>query len=890
MPTKTEAIKNFLNDHPISSLSGLYSANMEVQVNVAQDGGERVEESFKGRQWHGWTDGAQTWKSFRIPYKAKSEPEYTDTQMSFNLADHVEGIGLTGWDWKNLVSRWVAFDFDSITNHKEALTDEQLKEIVQKVENIPWVSAFKSTSGKGIHLYIFLKAVPCKNHTEHAALARSILGLMSATAGYDFSSKVDICGGNMWIWHRKAQRSDGEGLKLIKQGGKLDEVPPNWRDHVKVITGAKRRALPQDIGDESKIEATASQYTHTPLDSDHKRLIEWLKSNNAMWWWSQDQHMLVTHTYHLKEAFIDLGFKGVYDTISTGKEKGVDYNCFCFPQRQGAWAVRRFTAGVQEHETWEQDGSGWTRCYYNQEPSLHVASRMFAGKELPKGGFQFDDAEAAQKTAHALGSPWDNLPAWASARSTVIREHKDGRRIVVEVERQSKDNANEMQGWVCVKDKTWQRIFNANINPITESDLGNFDDLIRHMITEQQEDYGWALCAEGRWRVEPLMHIKAALESMGFDPKECKEIVGKSVFKCWEVVNIPFVDEYPGNRKWNRSSAQLRFKPSQAENPKFETWLQVLNHCGASMDSAIKNMPWCANNGLVTGGDYLKCWIAALFQQPIEPLPYLFFYGPQNSGKSIFHEALQLLISNGVVRADNALISPSGFNGELAGAVLCVIEETDLQNNKVAYNRIKDWVTSRTLSIHEKGQTPYHIPNTTHWVQAANDHYACPIFAGDTRITAIFVPELDPIDLIPKRDLLYRLEQEAGDFLTEILSLEIPPSGDRLAIPVVTTNEKLSMERVNRSPLLSWLEECCFECPGNLITFAEVYNRFRDWLDVADRPKYTKIAFGRELPPKFPKGRVRGQAAEFIANLSFDKDTRPIGAYALKANGYLEPA
>src|SRR5690606_33656401 len=103
-------------------------------------------------------------------------------------------------------------------------------------------------------------------------------------------------------------------------------------------------------------------------------------------------------------------------------------------------------------------------------------------------------------------------------------------------------------------------------------------------------------------------------------------------------------------------------------------------------------------------------------------LPYLFLYGPQGSGKSIFHEALSLLVTKGIVRADAALISQSGFNGELVSAVLCVIEETDLRQNKtIAYNRIKDWVTGKTINIHVKGGTPYSAANMTHWLQCANE-------------------------------------------------------------------------------------------------------------------------------------------------------------------------
>ena len=87
MATKTQVIKTFLTDNTIADLAERYNHDMECQVNVAQGNGERVEGEYKGRQWHGWInqDSGETWKSFRIPYKANTDPEYTDTELNFNF-------------------------------------------------------------------------------------------------------------------------------------------------------------------------------------------------------------------------------------------------------------------------------------------------------------------------------------------------------------------------------------------------------------------------------------------------------------------------------------------------------------------------------------------------------------------------------------------------------------------------------------------------------------------------------------------------------------------------------------------------------------------------------------------------------------------------------------
>ena len=171
--TKTEAVKYLLTKHTHPDLAALYDPGLEVQVSVAQDGGDRVDKEFKGKTYGVWTDGRTEWKSFRIPRNADSDAEDNDGPMNFNLEAHVEGIGMTGWDWRRRVSLWSAYDFDSIVGHAEGhrgkLTDEELAEVKRRAMSIPWVTVRKSTGGKGIHLYVFLPDVPTANHTEHAA-------------------------------------------------------------------------------------------------------------------------------------------------------------------------------------------------------------------------------------------------------------------------------------------------------------------------------------------------------------------------------------------------------------------------------------------------------------------------------------------------------------------------------------------------------------------------------------------------------------------------------------------------------------------------------------------------------------------------------------------------
>lgn len=869
---KTEAIKNFLTDHTLKDLAELYTFDMEVQVNVAQENGERIEGEFKGKKWLGWSDGINSWKPFRIPYAANTKPEYTDSVMSYDLSKYAEGIGMTGWDWKNKVSRWVAYDFDAIVGHSEKhakkLTDTELQEVRDKLNDIDWTTIRYSTSGSGLHIYVHLYPyIQTNTHTEHAALARAILGVMSAKTGFNLEAKVDACGQNMWVWHRKMKGT--HGLQVIKTGSPLSQVPPNWKDHLSVINGHKKRIVPKFVDEddaEKLFNELTGQRSRVELDEEHRKLIKFIESTEYTSWYDADNNMFVTHTFALKAAHKELDLKGVFETLSQGQEG--EQNCFCYPIRNGGWVVRRYTRGVAEHRTWDQDRNGWTRCYFNSEPNLKTLAMYYGGVEHPQGGYVFNEAEMAQKVASQLGSNL-SIPNFALTRPARLKDGKDGK-ISIEIEQQQHDHSEQMKDWILERGK-WKRVLLVRDNQTNEIDIGNYDDIIRHLVDENGNDLGWVVKTDGFWRSEPISHVSMFLEAFGLDRNQVKRVLGASVIRCWRIVNKPFDVEYPGERQWNRHAPQFRYPPStDLDNLHYPTWLKILNHCGSSLDEYILQNDWCKINGILTGADYLKCWIASVFQKPTEPLPYLFFYSrEQNTGKSIFHEALSLLVTSGVVRADQAL-GDTQFNGELENAVVCVIEETDLSGakNKTTYNKIKDWVTSRQLPIRKLYETARLITNTTHWIHCTNDENSVPMFPGDTRIIMIHVPALE--EVIAKRDLIRSLTKEAPDFLASIVNLELPECNDRLNLPVIVTSDKIDSEQGNKTPLDLFIEEKCFNYIGNTILLSEFHEQFSVWCDPVSLKYWSKHRIGKEINKnKYPKGRLPKNPNIHIANLSF---------------------
>lgn len=869
----SESIKTFLVNSTYKDLADLYNHDMEVQILVAQDEGDRLEKGFKGEKTNTFTDGIQTWFSYRIPKNANTVPEDNDKEIKYDLAKHALGIGCTGWDFENKISKFVAFDFDAISGHSDKhankLTELELQEVQENVKSIPWVQVRYSTSGSGLHLYVFLPNIPTVNHIEHKALARAILSMMSGITHYDFQSKVDALGGILWFWHRKMIGT--RGLKLIKNHSELCDIPSTWRDHLSVVSGKKSKSIPFFIPEdvEDTFLELCGQKARIKLDDDHKKLIKYLHDNGHTCMYNQDHHLFIVHTHALKEAHIALKLKGLFDTISAGSEGG-DHNAWINPLSKGGWIVRRYTQGIQEKDNWDQDSTGYTKCYLNKVPEFKIIARCYNGLEHPTGGWVFASAKEAQEAANVLGVDL-GLPDWSYHKKTKLKINKEGR-LIAELDFDSSSDIikgglkNYLQ-----EGKTWKKIFD---NPTEQSEIesSNFDDVVRHLVSNSNDDVGWAIKTfNHNWESNPVNHVQKALQSLGHTSSDVTQILGSCVMKSWKIVNLPFQNEYPGDRRWNKNAAQLQFIPSSdLDNLNFPSWNILFNHLGKSLDEALLKNDWAAVNGITKGSDYIKLWISSVLQKPEEPTPYLFLCGNENCGKSTLHEALSLLIVNGVKRVDNALTSQGSFNGELENSVICVTEETDLKKNKAALNKIRDWVTSRTITIHKKGLDPFDTANTSHFIQCSNDSNALPIFPGDTRITVIHVSDIPKENQIAKRELFKSLEKEAPDILAELLSIDIPICDERLNIPVIETEAKAKAQDSNKSDLEMFTDECCHYVPGSTIKFSDFYNRFLEFLSPDQVPFWSKIRVGREIPSKFVYGRSPAHAnQQFVGNISW---------------------
>ena len=459
LPKVSEAISAFLKSTPVNYANDLtcrYSVNMEVQIMVDPTGGEPVYVGDKlvRNTWQicDVDYGTYSFHHIRIPKKAMSAPYWNDTNIRFPFQRHVECIGMTGWNWKQNQSCWVAFDFDSITGHAQGVgvTADDLELVKKAACKIPWVQVRRSTGGSGLHLYVYFdpQDLPeTENHNVHSALARTVLGLMEREAGFDFRANMDVLGGNMWIWHRKIS-DDNRGLEVLKDYEHFcPRLPENWKDNIDVVSGSKSKVVIRGINDTDydSFESQSSSRSRIEIDEVHTSMEERIHQMGYSIIWVPDHHCWQTHVKAFEDLMAEFPgeYCGIFKTLSEGSDKGKP-NCFAFPIKDGGLRVTRFGRGSKEHEIWQQDGTDWTWTYFNRKASLSEAASTYGGCENPDGkGWVFTDFDDARNVCKILGGDLQIDATWIEvfgeeSRNITLRPNKR-QQLVVEIVKKKGD-------------------------------------------------------------------------------------------------------------------------------------------------------------------------------------------------------------------------------------------------------------------------------------------------------------------------------------------------------------------------------------------------------------------------------------------------------------------
>lgn len=900
-----------------------YTPAMEIQINVTPGQGELVADARNT-----WDDGHHKYWHIRIPKGARTDnPNWSDYELRFplgpSLPDQVpshdgyaEAIGMTGWDWEHRRSKWVAFDFDGITGHAKGvgISEEELVKVQEAACGIPWVESRLSTRGGGVHLYVYFAGpddppeagIPTENHTVHAALARCVLGIMSQHAEFDFASATDCCGGNMWVWHRDANKGN-HGLLQTQEATKIldiSKLSENWRDNIEVVTKRRSKVRVQGVDDQHTDDLDQLAISRLPvkMTDRHNAVIEALMdlatTDNFSTVWHNDYKLFQTHTVALKKV-MEVSpdqYDGFFNTNSKGDHPDTP-NCFMFALPGKGFKVYRFSPGIIEHESWTQDGKGWTTCLFDRKPTLELAAQMSGGSETGEGHFVFQSLIDARKCLNLVGTDLAiNAQAYGH-RQGQLRTTRRGR--VVLWMKADKGENHPGSGWVEKRGGWWERVIkgvDTKSGDTVENTTSQWDHLIRALKSTADEDAGWCIFDDSeRWVRQSSTNARLALgQKSKLKGRELDNVLGTSVLGSWQLVNMPFHPEYPGGRQWNLNAAQWKHQPAQLEineAPQHPHWDKVLDHVSGDLNTPLKKHAWAIKHGVKTGRQYLQMWIASLLCYPFDKLPYLFLHGPENCGKSTLHMAIARLMTDGVIPASNALRSESDFNGELCNKVLAVVEEINPQtrNFNLARARMKDWTTSDYIAIRRMRMDMYRQRNSLHFIQCSNDRDSCLASVGDTRITMMFVPAFTEVQEVPQIMLNKHLEEEAPHFMRTLIDLELPEPEGRLRVPFINTAGKERYEEFQKTALDIYLEQHCTYWPGRVIKWQEFFNRFHKELPSDDphgQGYWTQRRVSIELPERYPTGRLGQETQFFVGNIVLDTRKKPT-ADDLKTAAYV---
>jgi len=888
---RAEAVKLFLDSMAVPDLASLYTRDMECQVLV-KDHPDWLEGDGRGKLFRDPESGIAFY-GFRI-----QDEEGADKEVKFPLEHYVRNVGLTGWDFKKKESIWVGIDFDIAEEHtslRNAPTQDQLDLVINQAKEIPWLEIRRSTHGNGYHMYVYLpEGTATETRAEHIALTRYVMQAIESRLGVPFQQAVDSWGKVLWVWSltQHAER----GFQLVKKADtNFDSLPYNWRSHVEIQRSRKGDRAIIKTKDSKQVDEISKCMLQVDLDDDHKRLIAWLQKQQGIYTFDQDRNLVNTHTSLLKDAHRALGLLGAFDTASRGTNLA-EQNCFMFPLRDGAWVVRRHGGSniSGENALWEREPGGYLKCYYNTPLTLKTYIRVYGGYEHVKKkgtyGITLDSYTASGLSA--LGVTTGKLPfgidpnsarakrhealqAMFWGRELVLQMHPTDGRLVLTLPHREGDPEESMReaGWHVEgsRPKTWAKIEDLYVREsptLVFEPMRRFEDRFRYIV-RGGEFWAWfSMNDDSEWVKGEEKNVKHILELERVPKAQVKDVIRAGSAFPWYIVHRPFEEEYLSGRRWNKNAPSFIVDPSGKayKDLNYPTWKMILDHVGHDLDFYIDSEKgWFKKAGIKKGGDYLFLWYASIFQNPYRPLPMIFLHGPQGCGKSTFYLMMWHLIDSGIKDASTALSSQGNFNGQLEGAVVCVMEEEGVKNRAIAYDKLKKWISDPKVEIHIKGLTPYTADNTWHWIQCANKKLYSPIFSGDTRVVAI---EMQPFDkFITGEKLNPLLKQEAPDFLQALISRKIPPFEDRLGLPVIETDSKTEIMHSNEDAPVAFVREMMEPCAGNLIPYTVFKKRF--FSSGHDMNTWTKQMLSSVLTnadPKIVKGKLTGNDV-FIANL-----------------------
>ncbi len=162
----------------------------------------------------------------------------------------------------------------------------------------------------------------------------------------------------------------------------------------------------------------------------------------------------------------------------------------------------------------------------------------------------------------------------------------------------------------------------------------------------------------------------------------------------------------------------------------------------------IYNHLFLLSNKEQPNNDYIKCWIASIFQQPSRKIGVaLLFKSVQGMGKELgFFKLLSNIMGKKYtfLSGDFERDIVGSFNSMLKGKLLIGIDEAAAKATKANKNKLKSLFTCEKDSINGKGKNQMELNSYTNFSSFSNDQFPWAIEPGDRRHLATDIKQPKP--------------------------------------------------------------------------------------------------------------------------------------------------
>ena len=617
----------------------------------------------------------------RLPLNRK----FKNKPLGYNLPIYTERLGVSGWDYANQLSIFGGCDYDAKgENHAVGLMEDKLEEIWHAAVRSGYFTVVLSRNNEfantdtpwkgGFHLYVkFRTPLPAATRRDHRNNVLAAFRTVGKEAEFNFLEYADHKGDVLFVYHWKKKPATLEPVHNAEKGVDVDP------------TLVDTPATPaQDVASD-EFELSLAQ----------QRFLDYCLTKQGRF----VDGRLEVHTVVVAEYLNENGLSVNFETFATGKD-GYQPNAYGFFEPDGrSFKLYRWgdTHGQPSMEpSWPEPEEGEMPYASIQLAHTFESACLHAGGLKDTNGFTLKHSQCKE----ALGLLDVELPDLPDDRTVHITQKKQ--EFIVEAGRMKGET---VPGWSLksINARSLQCLL-ARHEPHAESGT-DLVQIARYVVTPQGDEVGWLMQHEpGLWGIVARSNLEARLLAM-FDlsGKDLQRTLGDLMGRRYILVVDPFGKEYQPNRRWNRSSPRYAFEPTPNEqhlvNPH---WLRIIEHLGRGLDEAVRFDPWCQENAINNGAEYLFAWQASLFQNPKQSLPYLHFFSEskkgrrhQNAGKSTFHKSMSLLMTTGTVDVHRALSEM--FNSELEGAILGFIEEKKLKPD--SYLNVKALLDADSITI-----------------------------------------------------------------------------------------------------------------------------------------------------------------------------------------------